>query len=110
MGAWRTSTEPQQSGHATRSGLEVKNGPEVKNGRKWRVKEARMRDSQRGGESDPAEGVRRRCMKNFPSPAPTSRRLNVVVRSPPLYPKSGPKWRHNYPEGPDHLVASNRLF
>jgi len=26
-----------------------------------------MRDSQRGGESDPAEGVRRGCMKNFPS-------------------------------------------
>jgi len=24
--------------------------------------EARMRDSQGGGESDPAEGVRRRCM------------------------------------------------
>jgi len=27
------------------------------------AEEARMRDSQ-GGESDPAEGVRRRCMKN----------------------------------------------
>jgi len=26
-----------------------------------------MRDSQRGGESDPAEDVRRRCMKNSPS-------------------------------------------
>jgi len=24
-----------------------------------------MRDSQGGGESDPAEGVRRRCMKNY---------------------------------------------
>jgi len=31
------------------------------------VEEARMRDSQGGGESDPAEGVRRRCIKNFPS-------------------------------------------
>jgi len=27
---------------------------------------ARMWDSQGGGESDPAEGVRRRCMKNSP--------------------------------------------
>jgi len=26
-----------------------------------------MRDSQGGGELDPAEGVRRRCMKNSPS-------------------------------------------
>jgi len=26
MGAWRNSTETQQSGHAPRSGLEVKNG------------------------------------------------------------------------------------
>jgi len=26
-----------------------------------------MRDSQGGGESYPAEGVRRRCIKNFPS-------------------------------------------
>jgi len=26
-----------------------------------------MRDSQGGGESDPAEGVRRYCMKNSPS-------------------------------------------
>jgi len=26
-----------------------------------------MRDSQGGGESDPAEGVRSRCMKNSPS-------------------------------------------
>jgi len=25
-------------------------------------------------------------------------RLNVVVRSPPLYPSGGPKWRDNYPE------------
>jgi len=50
--------------------------------------------------------------------APTSRRLNVVVRSrrlnvvvryPPLYPRCGPKWRENYPEGPDHPVAPNRL-
>jgi len=37
--------------------------------------------------------------------APTSRRLNVVVRSPPLYPRRGPKWRDNYPDGPDHSVA-----
>jgi len=40
---------------------------------------------------------------------PTSRRLNVVVRSPPLYLRGGPKWRDNYPEGPDNLVAPKRL-
>jgi len=38
----------------------------------------------------------------------TSRRVNVVVRSPPLYPRGEPKWRNNYPEGPDHLIAPNR--
>jgi len=57
---------------------------------RWRAGEARMRDSQGGA-------------------APTPRRLNVVVRSPPLYPRGGPKWRDNYPEGPDHPVAPNRL-
>jgi len=41
--------------------------------------------------------------------APTSCRLNVVVRFPPLYLRGGPKWRDNYPEAPDHPVASNRL-
>jgi len=41
---------------------------------------------------------------------PTSRRLNVVVRSLPLYPRGGPKWRDNYPEGPDHPVALNRFI
>jgi len=29
--------------------------------------EAQMRDNSEGGELDPAEGVRRRCRKNFPS-------------------------------------------
>jgi len=56
MGAWRNSTETQQSSHAPRSGPEVKNGSGAE--------EARMQDSQGGGESDPAEGVRVRCMKN----------------------------------------------
>jgi len=41
--------------------------------------------------------------------APTSRRLNVVVRSSPLYARGWPKWRDNYPEGPSHPVAPNRL-
>jgi len=41
--------------------------------------------------------------------APTSRRLNVVVRSPPLFSRGGPKWRDNYPEGPDYPVAPNHL-
>jgi len=35
---------------------------------------------------------------------PTSRRLNVVVRSPSLYPRGGPKWRYNYPDG-EHPVV-----
>jgi len=34
-----------------------------------------------------------------------SRRLKVVVQSPPLYSRDGPKWRDNYPEGPDHPVT-----
>jgi len=40
---------------------------------------------------------------------PTSCRLNVVVRSPLLYPRGGPKWRDNYSEGPDHSVVPNCL-
>jgi len=34
---------------------------------KWRAGEAPMRESQGRGESGPAEGIRRRCMKNSPS-------------------------------------------
>jgi len=51
--------ETQQSSHAPWSGPEVKNGSSAKDG------EARMRDSPEGGELDPAEGVRRRCKKNY---------------------------------------------
>jgi len=44
------------------------------------------------------------------STASKSRRLNVVVvRSLPLYPRGGPKWQDNYPEGPNHPVVPNRL-
>jgi len=43
------------------------------------------------------------------STGPTSRRLNVVMRFPPLFSRGGPKWRDNYPEGPGHPVAHNRL-
>jgi len=32
LGAWRNSTETQQSGHALRSGPEVKNGSSAKDG------------------------------------------------------------------------------
>jgi len=35
--------------------------------RRWPAGEARMRDSQGGGESDLAESVCRRCVKNSPS-------------------------------------------
>jgi len=48
-------------------------------------------------------------MKEVVPAAPTSRRFNVVVWSPPLNPRGGPKWRDNYPEGPDHPVAPNHL-
>jgi len=36
--------------------------------------------------------------------------LNVVMQYPPLYPRGGPKWRDNYPKGPDYLVAPNHLL
>jgi len=41
--------------------------------------------------------------------APTSCRFNVMMRSLSLYPRGGPKWRDNYPEGPHHPVNPNRL-
>jgi len=56
--------ETQHSCHASRSGPEVKNG---RSSAKDGAGEARMQDSQGGDESDPAEGVRRRCMWNSPS-------------------------------------------
>jgi len=34
---------------------------------RWRAGEVRMRDSQGGGESNPADGVRRHCVRNSPS-------------------------------------------
>jgi len=63
MGAWRNSTEIQQSGHDPRSGPQIKNGSSAKDGATERL----------------------RCG----IPAPMSRRLNVV-RSPPLL-RGGPK-------------------
>jgi len=66
MGAWRNSTETQQSGHSPRSGPEVKNGRSLIASTWW-------------------------CGPR------------------PLYPRGGPKCRDNDPEGPDHLVAPNRL-
>jgi len=60
MGAWRNSTEIQQSGHATRSDQRSKMEEVV-------PKMARRRGSDGGqSKSDPAECVRRRCMKNSP--------------------------------------------
>jgi len=50
IGAWKNSTETQQSCRALRS------RPEVKNGRSS-AGEARMRDSQGGGESDPPQAL-----------------------------------------------------
>jgi len=65
MGTWSSSTETQQSGHAPRSGPEVKN--RRSSAKRWRAGEARTHDNPGGGESDPAKGVHRRCMKNSPS-------------------------------------------
>jgi len=76
MGAWRNSTETQQLGHAPRSGSEVKNGrlSSAKDGAPERLRCGTIQEEvsqilQRpgGSESDPAEGVRRRCKKNSPS-------------------------------------------
>jgi len=61
MGAWRNSTETQQSGHASKS------GPEVKNGRSSAKDGTPETDNPEGGELDPAEGVRRCCNKNSSS-------------------------------------------
>jgi len=54
--------------------------------------------------------ARRSLYTIYGDTAPTSRHLNVMVRSSPLYPRVWPKWRENYPEGPDHPVAPNRLI
>jgi len=51
----------------------VRSGPEVKMEEvvpKMAPKEAQMRYNPGGDESDPAEGVRRRCKKNSPSVYP----------------------------------------
>jgi len=61
LGAWRNSTETKQPGHAQRSGPEVKNGSSAKDGAPRR---AQMWNNP-GGESDPAECVHRRCIKNY---------------------------------------------
>jgi len=64
MGAQRNSTETQQSGPHPK--VWTRGQKWKKWCRRWRAGEARMRDSHGGGESDPAEGVHRRCMKNSP--------------------------------------------
>jgi len=61
MGAWTNSTETQQSDHALRSGPEVKNGRSVP---KIACRRGSDAGQSRRRESDPVEGVRRRCMKN----------------------------------------------
>jgi len=66
--------------------------------RRWCAGEAQMRDSQGGGELDPEKGVSARA-------APTSCRLNVMVRYPPLYPRGGPKWGDHYPEESDRPLT-----
>jgi len=64
MVAWRNSTENQQSGHAPRSGPEVKNGRSVaEDGALERLGCRTVKED----DSDPAEGVRRRCIKNLRS-------------------------------------------
>jgi len=59
---------------------------------------------------DPAVWPRPKVWTRGQKWKPTSFRLNVVVRSPPLYLRGGPKWRDNYPDGPDHPVAPQSPF
>jgi len=66
MRTWRNFAETQQSGHAPRSGLEIKNGRS--RAKKWRAKEAQMRDSSEGGESNSAVHDRRHCKKTLVVP------------------------------------------
>jgi len=66
-------------------------------------KETQMRNNTEGGEIDPAEGVRRRCKKNFP--APTSHRIKRADAVPAPLTRGDPKWRGNFPDG----FALNRL-
>jgi len=63
-GAWRNSTETQQSGHDPRPEPEVKNG---RSSAKDDVPEAQMRDNPGGGVLDPAEDVCWCCKKKSPS-------------------------------------------
>jgi len=61
MGAWKNSTETQQSGHVPRSGPEVKNGrSNAKDGASERLRCGTIQENL----LDPAEGVRRSCKKN----------------------------------------------
>jgi len=88
MGAWRNSTETQQSGHAPRPGPEVKNG----------------RNSAKDGAPE-----RLRCgtIQEEVSSAPTSRRLNVVVRPSPPY-EMWAEMARQLSRRFDHPVAPNR--
>jgi len=61
MGAWKNSTEIQQSSHTPRSGLEVKNGKVMPNTAR---REARMQDNPEGGDLDPADDVRRKIFSS----------------------------------------------
>jgi len=73
--------EAQQSGYAPRS------GPEVKNGR-----------------SSAKDGVSERSW-HCTNISPPQHRGAVPA---PLT-RDGPKWRDNFPEGPDHPATPNRL-
>jgi len=133
MGAWTNSTEIQQSGHAPRSGPEIKNGSSAKDGaaerlecgtirRRWvrsckgcqqaLHEEFSFRFILENRRNLAGEGVVRKISSQQRVASVSnlcngwSRRLNVVVRSPPLYPRGG---RDNFPEGLDHPVALNRL-
>jgi len=64
-GMGREGTPQRPNSRATPQGLDQKSKMEVVP--RWRAGEAQLQDNPGGGESVPADGVRRRCKKNSPS-------------------------------------------
>jgi len=113
MGAWKNSTETQQSGHAPTSGPEVKNeriGSENSAPERleygavwwWWCYPTPFEGWGRGGTP------RKRNSRATPQQSGHCTNVSPLQRggAVPLYPRGGPKCRDNYPEGPDHPVAS----
>jgi len=90
MRAWRNSTETQQSGHGPRSGPKVKNGrSSAKDGAPERLRCGTVKEE--------ASHILQRMSARTAS---TFRRLNVVVRSPPLFREVSRNGETTTPRGP----------